>query len=65
MQIEPVPTDEEAAAIVAAIEGAWPRATAAPTRDDSPRWRWSGRGSRRWWRGNWAMPVRPPRLRNA
>ena len=45
MQIEPVPTDEEAAAIVAAIEGAWPRATAAPTRDDSPRWRWSGR----WW----------------
>jgi hypothetical protein len=44
-EITPVPTDEEAAAIVAAIEGAWPRPAAAPSRDDSPRWRWSGR----WW----------------
>lgn len=44
-EINPVPTDEEAAAIVAAIEGAWPRGAVEPNRDDSPRWRWSGR----WW----------------
>ncbi|HNI35553.1 MAG TPA: hypothetical protein PLV93_09140 [Microthrixaceae bacterium] len=44
-EITPTPTDEEAVAIVAAIEGAWPRAVAEPSRDDSPRWRWSGR----WW----------------
>ena len=44
-EINPVSTDEEAVAIVAAIEGAWPRGAAEPSRDDSPRWRWSGR----WW----------------
>jgi len=43
--ITPVPTDEEAVAIVAAIDAAWPQAAVAPSRDDSPRWRWSGR----WW----------------
>ncbi|QYG94964.1 hypothetical protein HC251_22715 [Iamia sp. SCSIO 61187] len=42
--ITPDPTDEEAAAIVAAIEGAWPRAAVAA--EEAPqRWRWSGR----WW----------------
>jgi hypothetical protein len=44
-EINPVPTDDEAAAIVAAIEGAWPRGAVVASRDDSPRWRWSGR----WW----------------
>ena len=44
-EITPTPTDEEAAAIVAAIEVAWPRAGVVETRDNAPRWRWSGR----WW----------------
>ena len=43
--ITPDPTDEEVAAIVAAVEMAWPRAAAPAMRDSSPRWRWSGR----WW----------------
>lgn len=42
--ITPAPTDEEAAAIVAAIEVAWPRAAVA-TEVPVQRWRWSGR----WW----------------
>ena len=45
IEITPTPTDEEAAAIAAVVEVGWPRAAAAPSRDDSPRWRWSGR----WW----------------
>ena len=45
VQIQPAPTDEEAVAIAAAIEVAWPRAggEAEPTRPN--RWRFSGR----WW----------------
>ncbi|CAN5768434.1 MAG: hypothetical protein ACR2JF_01800 [Iamia sp.] len=44
LSITPAPTDEEAAAIVAAVEVAWPRAVAAA--EAAPeRWRWSGR----WW----------------
>ena len=43
--ITPVPTDEEAAAIAAAIEVAWPRAAVADGGEDESRWRWSGR----WW----------------
>lgn len=43
--VRPTPTDEEAAAIVAAIEVATPRGVAAPETEESPRWRWSGR----WW----------------
>jgi hypothetical protein len=39
------PSDEEVAAIVAAIEVAWPRAAAAGPSLDPPRWRFSGR----WW----------------
>jgi hypothetical protein len=38
------PTDEEVAAIVAAIEVIWPRPAAAPAAEP-PRWRFSGR----WW----------------
>ena len=41
----PDPTDEEAAAIVAAIEIAWPRAAAPAGPVTPPRWRFSGR----WW----------------
>ncbi len=43
-EITPAPTDEEAAAIVAAIEGAWPRAAVA-AEEPMTRWRWAGR----WW----------------
>lgn len=48
MRISGEPTDEEAAAIVAAIELLTPQAVAqaAPTRP-SPSWRFSGRG---WYR---------------
>ena len=38
-------TDEEVAAIMAAVEVAWPRPVAAPDADLPPRWRFSGR----WW----------------
>ena len=38
-------TDEEVAAIVAAVEVAWPRPTAAGPGDQPPRWRFSGQ----WW----------------
>jgi hypothetical protein len=39
------PTDEEVAAIVAAIEVAWPKPVAAGDDEPPPRWRFSGR----WW----------------
>jgi len=40
------PTDEEVAAIAAAVEVAWPRPVlAAPVDDEPARWRFSGR----WW----------------
>jgi hypothetical protein len=45
MEIHPTPTDEEAAAIVAAIDAAWPRAVVLTDADEESRWRWSGR----WW----------------
>ncbi|MBW8824973.1 MAG: hypothetical protein JF603_01285 [Acidobacteria bacterium] len=45
MDVRPVPTDEEAAAIVAAVEALWPRAIAMVAADETPRWRFSGR----WW----------------
>lgn len=44
-QIRPVPTDEEAAAIVAALDAAWPRAVVGGAEPVVERWRWSGR----WW----------------
>jgi hypothetical protein len=45
VQIQPAPTDEEAVAIAAAIEVAWPRAGAEPDTGRQNRWRFSGR----WW----------------
>jgi hypothetical protein len=41
----PEPTDEEVAAIVAAVEVVWPRPTARVGSAEPPRWRFSGR----WW----------------
>jgi hypothetical protein len=49
MRIDPLPSDEEAAAVVAAIEALWPRpvSAAGTPRIVSPAWRFSGR----WWSG--------------
>ncbi len=45
--IRPTPTDEEAAAIVAALTMAWPRPAAEePPTTGSTAWRFSGR----WWK---------------
>ena len=55
MEISPTPTDEEAAAIVAAIEAAWPRAVTAAPDPEPPRWRFAGR----WWTK--PIPVRRDR----
>jgi hypothetical protein len=49
----PGPTDEELAAIVAAVEVAWPRPTVASSaQEPPPRWRFAGR----WW--SKPVPVR-------
>ncbi len=45
MHVTPTPTEEEAAAIVAALEVAWPKAGVEEAGDAAPRWRFSGR----WW----------------
>ena len=45
MEITPSPTPEEAAAIVAAVEVAWPRHGSGEAPAEPPRWRFSGR----WW----------------
>jgi hypothetical protein len=45
MDIQPTPSDEEAAAIAAAIEVAWPRAGGGEAPDRIGRWRFAGR----WW----------------
>jgi hypothetical protein len=50
--VSPVPSEEEAAAIVAAVEMTWPRPITVVSGDAMARasgWRWSGR----WW----ARPV--------
>ncbi len=57
VEVSPAATEEEAAAIVAAIEALWPRpavatATSAPTRSA---WRFSGR----WW--SRPVPIRRDR----
>lgn len=53
MDITPTPTDEEAAAIAAAIELSWPRMVAAAAEAGAPpRWRFAGR----WWTK--PIPVR-------
>ena len=55
--MSPAPTDEEAAAIVAAAEALWPRAAAlGPVSDQrNTSWRFSSR--------NWAQPTPIRRLR--
>jgi hypothetical protein len=45
VEVSPTPTDEEAAAIVAAVELSWPRAVAGAALEPPARWRFSGR----WW----------------
>jgi hypothetical protein len=45
VKITPEPSEEEVAAIVAAIDAATPRVVEAPSDGLPPRWRWSGR----WW----------------
>lgn len=45
VRITPDPSDEEVAAILAAVDGAWPRAGVPTAGTAAPRWRWSGR----WW----------------
>jgi hypothetical protein len=57
-EIRPVPTDEEAAAIAAAVEALWPRPVVMRAAREQPResaWRFSGR----WW----AKPVAARRER--
>ena len=55
MEISPTPTEEEAAAIVAAVEMSWPRAVAAEAPAPPPRWRFAGR----WW--SKPIPIRRDR----
>jgi hypothetical protein len=44
-EVRPTPSDDELAAILAAIELSWPRPTAADAFEEPSRWRFSGR----WW----------------
>jgi len=56
--INPAPTSEEAAAIVAAVEALWPKSTTSTQhdRDRTSAWRFSGR----WWqRDRFAGADRP------
>jgi len=56
LSVGPVPTDDEAAAIVAAVEALWPRARTAEV--PAPRhaaWKFSGR----WW--TQPLPLRRAR----
>ena len=55
--ISPAPTDEEAAAIVAAVEGLWPRTVVGGVADArrTSVWRFSGR----WW--SQPIPLRRAR----
>jgi hypothetical protein len=56
MEIEPAATDEEAAAIAAAVEALWPRPIAAVAPDRSAGvWKFSGR----WW--SQPIPLRRAR----
>jgi hypothetical protein len=49
------PSDEEMAAIVAAVEVAWPHGAVTEAEEQLPRWRFSGR----WW----VKPVPARRVR--
>ncbi|MEO6653065.1 MAG: hypothetical protein ABIP17_10455 [Ilumatobacteraceae bacterium] len=56
--ISPVPTDDEAAAIVTAIEALWPKPPTVQLheRQGSPTWRFSGR----WWHRDRRAPADRP-----
>lgn len=57
-EISPVPSDEEAVAIMAAVEALWPKPVVAPPheQDSTLAWRFSGR----WWqRDRFAHADRP------
>jgi hypothetical protein len=57
-EISPVPSEEEAVAIMAAVEALWPKPVVAtpPETDRNPAWRFSGR----WWhRDRFARTQRP------
>mgnify|MGYP003641305781 CR=1 FL=1 len=54
VEITPPPTDEEAAAIVAAVQLAWPGGATEPPKA-VPRWRFAGR----WW--SQPIPLRRDR----
>ena len=54
-ETSPAPTDEEAAAIAAAIEVSWPHVVTSPAPEPLPRWRFAGR----WWTK--PIPVRRDR----
>ncbi|MGH1505951.1 MAG: hypothetical protein ACRBI6_20550 [Acidimicrobiales bacterium] len=58
IEIRPVPSDEEAAAIAAAVELSWPRAVVVDEAAAAPsnRWRFSGR----WWTGPLARTRQRP-----
>ena len=56
MEIAPAATDEEAAAIAAAVEVLWPRPAGVPAADPRPSvWKFSGR----WW--SQPIPLRRAR----
>lgn len=55
MDISPDPTTEEAVAIAAALELAWPRPAGEAPPTAPPRWRFSGR----WW--SQPIPLRRTR----
>ncbi len=52
--IRPAPTEEEAAAVVAALEMLWPRPAPVPPSRDESTWRFSGR----WWGESRGWPRR-------
>ena len=57
-EISPAPTDEEAAAVMAAVEALWPKPApmVSGPRDRSATWRFSGR----WWQRDRFAPVDRP-----
>ncbi len=58
-EISPTPTDEEAAAVMAATEALWPRPVAFDDSADNPRREPVWRFSARWW----ARPIATRRAR--
>jgi hypothetical protein len=57
MDVRPTPSDEEMAAIAAAVEVLWPRPVVLDTTPAGPPpWRFSGR----WWRRPGAARRQPP-----